>query len=196
MSLAFDELDLSSIEKVIVLDHLLPLEKDSLFFHSENNGKSSISFNGPLSIHPSTISFIPPGTGESFIQAGIQNTVVITGYDKTYLTQYAGSVYSEIVDDPINTIAMIADTVYQYILTELEVESPTITDYSYLHSLTQCLVSSGNCTIIEEVMYYAPNTISSQLNKRPLNKFSGTFDVFHMIAGCSTCRLVIIPCLR
>lgn len=173
LSLAFTDIDLSAIEKVIILDQLLPMH-DRLFFHYESDVMIP-PFSSVLSIEPSTVHMIPPGTGESFYQAGIKNTVVITGYDNQFTNPYYGSVYhEEIAEEKVNAITA---TLLDYILTELDLKGAASVNQIYLHSLLQCFSIDGNCTVIEEVMNYQAGSITKQLKGKPINKFVGTYHV-------------------
>lgn len=147
---------------------------DRLFFHYESDVMVP-PFSSVLSIEPSTIHMIPPGTGESFYQAGIKNTVVITGYDEQFTNPYYGSVYhEEIPEEKVNAITA---TLLDYILTELDLKGAASVSQIYLHSLLQCFSIDGNCTVIEEVMNYQVGSITKQLKGKPINKFVGTYHV-------------------
>lgn len=158
---------------MIILDQLLPM-KDSLYFHSEP-GISIEPFSSILSIQPSSVQKIPPGTGESFYQAGITNTVVITGYDDVFETKYFGSIYHESIDD--SKLQAISKTILDFILREIGITESTEIDTDYLTSVYQCFAVNGNCTVIEDLMGYKRDSITSQLKNKPINKFVGTYNV-------------------
>lgn len=171
--MAFTDVQLSSIEKVILLDQLLPMEKH-LYFHTESEVPSSL-FEDVVSIHPATNALIPPGPGESFYQAGIANTVVITGYDTVFSNNYLGSVYHDPID--VNKTEAIANTLLHFVLHELNVNATINVESEMLLSLLDCLSINGNCTVMETIMSYETDSITSQLNHKPMNKFAGTYHV-------------------
>lgn len=74
-----------------MLDRLLPL-RTSLFFHAEPDCPLA-RFDAALPIQPSAVAKLPPGTAESFYQAGVRRTVVISGYDDAFAEPHPGSVF-------------------------------------------------------------------------------------------------------
>lgn len=145
-----------------------------MYFHAEADAVIT-PFEGTLSIRPASRSILPPGTGESFYQAGVKNTVVITGYDTVFTNSYLGSVFHESIDT--EKVEKIAATVFEYVLSELDVKTEVTIESTYLDSLMHCLALDGNCTVIETTMGYRSASITSQLKNEPINKFAGTYNV-------------------
>ena len=174
MSLVFETIDLADVERVILLDQLLPAG-EQLFFHSEQEFQL-LTFESKMTIQPATNALIPPGTGESFYQAGVTNTVVITGYDTVFSNSYLGSIFWDEIEE--EKVGGIADTVFDFVLKSIGVEANSEVDKGYLNLLLQCLSLNGNCTVIESLMGYQAGMITKQLNNKPMNKFAGTYNVF------------------
>ena len=95
-----------------MLDRLLPL-RTSLFFHAEPDCPLA-RFDAALPIQPSAVAKLPPGTAESFYQAGVRRTVVISGYDDAFAEPHPGSVFQE----PVTAaqVAPIASTILAFAL--------------------------------------------------------------------------------
>ena len=104
---------------MIVLDRLLPL-RTSLFFHAEPDCPLA-RFDAALPIQPSAVAKLPPGTAESFYQAGVRRTVVISGYDDAFAEPHPGSVFQE----PVTAaqVAPIASTILAFALQQLGVNA-------------------------------------------------------------------------
>ena len=177
---------------MIVLDRLLPL-RTSLFFHAEPDCPLA-RFDAALPIQPSAVAKLPPGTAESFYQAGVRRTVVISGYDDAFAEPHPGSVFQE----PVTAaqVAPIASTILAFALQQLGVNatrasevagtSTTIFDVAatlpaingtYLESVLRCLAVDGSCAVLESVLGYEPDSITHRLGGVPVDKFCGVLEV-------------------
>ena len=187
---------------MIVLDRLLPL-RTSLFFHAEPDCPLA-RFDAALSIQPSAVAKLPPGTAESFYQAGVRRTVVISGYDDAFAEPHPGSVFQE----PVTAaqVAPIASTILAFALQQLGVNatrasevtgtstslsgvtatstslsevSPTLPaiNGTYLESVLRCLAVDGSCAVLESVLGYEPDSITRRLGGVPVDKFCGVLEV-------------------
>lgn len=185
-----------------MLDRLLPL-RTSLFFHAEPDCPLA-RFDAALPIQPSTVAKLPPGTAESFYQAGVRRTVVISGYDDAFAEPHPGSVFQE----PVTAaeVAPIASTILAFALQQLGVNatrasevtgtstslsdvtgtSTTIFDVAatlpaingtYLESVLGCLAVDGSCAVLESVLGYEPDSITRRLGGEPVDKFCGVLEV-------------------
>ena len=142
-----------------MLDQLLPLNH-SLFFHAEPELSLS-PFPGTLSIQPSSVRRLPPGTGESFYQAGVRSTLVITGYDASFANTHYGSVFSpEVVSEEVEKVA---STVLEYVVHQLGVPQP--------------LSINGTCDVLERVLDYAEGALTKRLDGKPVDKDCGALEV-------------------
>lgn len=158
---------------MIVLDQLFPLNQ-SLFFHAEPELSLS-PFAGTLSIQPSSVRHLPPGTGESFYQAGVHSTVVITGYDASFVNTHYGSVLSsEVVSSEVEKVA---STILEYVVHQLGVPQPPSINGTYLQGVLNCLAINGTCDVLERVLGYAEGAITKRLDGKPVDKDSGTLEV-------------------
>lgn len=187
-----------------MLDRLLPL-RTSLFFHAEPDFPLA-RFDAALPIQPSTVAKLPPGTAESFYQAGVRRTVVISGYDDAFAEPHPGSVFQE----PVTAaqVAPIASTILAFSLQQLGVNdtstslsgvtatstslsevtttstslsevSPTLPaiNGTYLESVLGCLAVDGSCAVLESVLGYEPDSITHRLGGVPVDKFCGVLEV-------------------
>lgn len=158
---------------MIVLDQLLPLNH-SLFFHAEPELSLS-PFAGTLSIQPSSVRRLPPGTGESFYQAGVRATVVITGYDASFANTHYGSVFSpEVVSEEVEKVA---STVLEYVAHQLGVPQPPSINGTYLQGVLNCLAINGTCDVLERVLDYAEGALTKRLDGKPVDKDCGALEV-------------------
>lgn len=189
---------------MIVLDRLLPL-RTSLFFHAEPDCPLA-RFDAALPIQPSAVAKLPPGTAESFYQAGVRRTVVISGYDDAFAEPHPGSVFQE----PVTAVqvAPIASTILAFSLQQLGINatsttlsgvtatstslsgvtatstslsevSPTLPaiNGTYLESVLRCLAVDGSCAVLESVLGYEPDSITHRLGGVPVDKFCGVLEV-------------------
>lgn len=189
---------------MIVLDRLLPL-RTSLFFHAEPDCPLA-RFDAALPIQPSAVAKLPPGTAESFYQAGVRRTVVISGYDDAFAEPHPGSVFQE----PVTAaqVAPIASTILAFALQQLGINatsttlsgvtatstslsgvtatstslsevSPTLPaiNGTYLESVLRCLAVDGSCAVLESVLGYEPDSITHRLGGVPVDKFCGVLEV-------------------
>ena len=189
---------------MIVLDRLLPL-RTSLFFHAEPDCPLA-RFDAALPIQPSAVAKLPPGTAESFYQAGVRRTVVISGYDDAFAEPHPGSVFQE----PVTAaqVAPIASTTLAFSLQQLGINatsttlsgvtatstslsgvtvtstslsevSPTLPaiNGTYLESVLRCLAVDGSCAVLESVLGYEPDSITHRLGGVPVDKFCGVLEV-------------------
>ena len=187
-----------------MLDRLLPL-RTSLFFHAEPDCPLA-RFDAALSIQPSAVAKLPPGTAESFYQAGVRRTVVISGYDDAFAEPHPGSVFQE----PVTAVqvAPIASTILAFAMQQLGVNatstslsevtatstslsgvtatstslsevSPTLPaiNGTYLESVLGCLAVDGSCAVLESVLGYEPDSITHRLGGVPVDKFCGVLEV-------------------
>lgn len=185
-----------------MLDRLLPL-RTSLFFHAEPDCPLA-RFDAALPIQPSAVAKLPPGTAESFYQAGVRRTVVISGYDDAFAEPHPGSVFQE----PVTAaqVAPIASTILAFALQQLGVNatrasevtgtstslsgvtatstslsevSPTLPaiNGTYLESVLRCLAVDGSCAVLESVLGYEPDSITHRLGGVPVDKFCGVLEV-------------------
>lgn len=160
---------------MIVLDSLLPL-RSSLFFHAEPDCPLA-PFEGALAIQPSTVAKLPPGTAESFYQAGVRNTVVISGFDDAFADPHAGSVFQEAVTAA--QVLPVASTILAFAAQQLGISSThaTAINSTYLESVLGCLAVNGSCTVLESVLDYKEGSITNRLGGVPLDKFCGVLEV-------------------
>lgn len=187
-----------------MLDRLLPL-RTSLFFHAEPDCPLA-RFDAALPIQPSAVAKLPPGTAESFYQAGVRRTVVISGYDDAFAEPHPGSVFQE----PVTAVqvAPIASTILAFSLQQLGINatsttlsgvtatstslsgvtatstslsevSPTLPaiNGTYLESVLRCLAVDGSCAVLESVLGYEPDSITHRLGGVPVDKFCGVLEV-------------------
>ena len=187
-----------------MLDRLLPL-RTSLFFHAEPDCPLA-RFDAALPIQPSAVAKLPPGTAESFYQAGVRRTVVISGYDDAFAEPHPGSVFQE----PVTAVqvAPIASTILAISLQQLGINatsttlsgvtatstslsgvtatstslsevSPTLPaiNGTYLESVLRCLAVDGSCAVLESVLGYEPDSITHRLGGVPVDKFCGVLEV-------------------
>lgn len=187
-----------------MLDRLLPL-RTSLFFHAEPDCPLA-RFDAALPIQPSAVAKLPPGTAESFYQAGVRRTVVISGYDDAFAEPHPGSVFQE----PVTAaqVAPIASTILAFALQQLGINatsttlsgvtatstslsgvtatstslsevSPTLPaiNGTYLESVLRCLAVDGSCAVLESVLGYEPDSITHRLGGVPVDKFCGVLEV-------------------
>ena len=83
---------------------------------------------------------------------------------------------NESIDD--SKLQAISKTLLDFILREIGITESTEIDIDYLTSIYQCFAVNGNCTVIEDLMGYKRDSITSQLKNKPINKFVGTYNVF------------------
>ena len=142
------------LQEVIVLDQLW--NPDTLLYSHVENITSVHKFI------EEGVSAIPPGIGESFVQAGIQNVDVITGFDKEYQDYYGTSIRS-INETAFPAIVENTHVLLEELLWKLNVNRTVEVDETYLEQLLLCFVVNGTCAVIEQELSLKQNIITDQL---------------------------------
>ena len=135
-------MDLERIQEVIVLDQLMS-SAGVLYSHSERTTEHHFVQKG--------VSLIPPGIGESFMQAGIENVDVITGFDKEYDPFY-GSSLNTVDESDFPAILEQTSTLIHELSWKLGVNQTIEVDEHYLTNLLSCFAVNGTCSIIEQTL--------------------------------------------
>lgn len=172
-----------------MLDHLFS-SADRLYVHSEAEMKLP-SLNTTIPIEPSTVMRIPPGAGESFFMEGVENTMVVSGFDDHYEPLY-GSSLSSLDEDRIPSIHDLANSVASFVAALLKnEETHVVVSMELVDDLLHCFAMDGQCGIIERTLGLKENAITSSLSwhrteglsvdGRPIDKSAGTYDVLLLV---------------
>ena len=127
-----------------------------LFSHSESIVEHKVIQKG--------ISYIPPGIGESFLQADILNVDVITGFNSTY-NSYYGSSMNTITEDEFPTIMFIANQLLEEFIWKFNLNSSIQIDEDYLKQLILCFAINGTCTLFEQELGLETDILTKNLRR-------------------------------
>ena len=127
-----------------------------LFSHSESVVEHKVIQEG--------ISYIPPGIGESFVQANILNVDVITGFNSTY-NSYYGSSMNTITEDEFPTIMSIANQLLEEFIWKFNLNSSIQIDEDYLKQLILCFAINGTCTLFEQELGLETDILTKNLRR-------------------------------
>ena len=127
-----------------------------LFSHSESIVEHKVIQKG--------ISYIPPGIGESFVQADILNVDVITGFNSTY-NSYYGSSMNTITEDEFPTIMFIANQLLEEFIWKFNLNSSIQIDEDYLKQLILCFAINGTCTLFEQELGLETDILTKNLRR-------------------------------
>ena len=127
-----------------------------LFSHSESIVEHTVIQKG--------ISYIPPGIGESFVQADILNVDVITGFNSTY-NSYYGSSMNTITEDEFPTIMSIANQLLEEFIWKFNLNSSIQIDEDYLKQLILCFAINGTCTLFEQELGLETDILTKNLRR-------------------------------
>ena len=127
-----------------------------LFSHSESTVEHKVIQKG--------ISYIPPGIGESFVQADILNVDVITGFNSTY-NSYYGSSMNTITEDEFPTIMSIANQLLEEFIWKFNLNSSIQIDKDYLKQLILCFAINGTCTLFEQELGLETDILTKNLRR-------------------------------
>lgn len=127
-----------------------------LFSHSESIVEHKVIQKG--------ISYIPPGIGESFVQADILNVDVITGFNSTY-NSYYGSSMNTITEDEFPTIMSIANQLLEEFIWKFNLNSSIQIDEDYLKQLILCFAINGTCTLFEQELGLETDILTKNLRR-------------------------------
>lgn len=125
-----------------------------LFSHSESVVEHKVIQEG--------ISYIPPGIGESFMQAGISNVDVITGFNSTY-NSYYGSSMNTITENEFPAIFHIANQLLEEFIWKFDLDSSIQLDENYLKQLVLCFAVNGTCTLLEQELGLEKDVLTKNL---------------------------------
>lgn len=146
-------MDMERIQEVIVFDQLWTPE-GQFYSHAEIPTLHNHVEEG--------VSMIPPGIGESFMQAGLQNVDVISGFNDEYQDYYGSSIHS-LNETAFPAIIENTRVLLSELLWKLNVNETVEIEEAYLEQLLSCFVLNGTCTVIEQALAFKQNGITNQL---------------------------------
>ena len=152
------------MHRVIVLDQLYS-NSSTLYLHHEPQA-SLPSFQEAVPILESSEAKLPPGSGESFFLAGINETFVISGYDTQYESTAFGSSFSSLSMEDLPAITDLANSIARFVQSLVFDEGdPVEVEEEYLQQLLACLAVNGDCGIIEQTLHLTENSLTGSLRR-------------------------------